>query len=367
MSTATAPFLLVRIRCHWRPIILVGAGVVLFGVFWFTSRYPQLFSYVEQDRYDLPSMAYSHQVMPVAADAAMWMRIIATTVNWLDSMKIGMTFGVLLGALLHTTLRYYPLKIGKNLYLNSLKGALVGVPGGVCANCAVPVACGVTRGHGRVEVALGFLFSSPNFNPVVVMMTFLALPLAMSLTKYATLLFVILIGVPCLVRWLERKKAIPRSLAGEGADVCLIKLPPAEDCQERFTVVFRELAKGYAEHVWMLLKPTITLMLLASVMAASLLVVIPWDALLSQVTPLRLAFVSLISVFMPVPIALDVMFAAQLQRQGVPAGYVMMFAMTLGTYSVIPSIYLWREVSKSLSISLFGFFFVLGWVFGLLF
>jgi hypothetical protein len=28
-------------------------------------------------------------------------------------------------------LRYYPLKIGKNLYLNSLKGALVGVPGGV--------------------------------------------------------------------------------------------------------------------------------------------------------------------------------------------------------------------------------------------
>ena len=35
------------------------------------------------------------------------------------------------------------------------KGALVGVPGGVCANCAVPVACGVTRGHGRVEVALG--------------------------------------------------------------------------------------------------------------------------------------------------------------------------------------------------------------------
>ena len=60
------------------------------------------------------------------------------TVNWLDSMKVGMSFGVLLGALLHTFLRYYPLRIGKNLYLNSLKGALVGVPMGVCANCAVP-------------------------------------------------------------------------------------------------------------------------------------------------------------------------------------------------------------------------------------
>jgi uncharacterized membrane protein YraQ (UPF0718 family) len=131
--------------------------------------------------------------------------------------------------------------------------------------------------------------------------------------------------------------------------------------------VFRELAVDYGKHVWMLLKPTITLMLLAGVASATLLVLIPWDSLLSEVTPLRLAFVSLISVFMPVPIALDVMFAAQLQQQGVPAGYVMMFAMTLGTYSIIPTIYLWREVSKSLAVSLFVFFLVLGWILGLVF
>jgi hypothetical protein len=30
-------------------------------------------------------------------------------------MKLGMSFGVLLGALLHTVLRYYPLKIGGNI------------------------------------------------------------------------------------------------------------------------------------------------------------------------------------------------------------------------------------------------------------
>ena len=48
-------------------------------------------------------------------------------------------------------------------------------------------------------------------------------------------------------------------------------------------------------------------------------------------------------------------------------GYVMMFAMTLGTYSIIPSIYLWREVSKRLAVSLFVFFLVLGWVLGLVF
>jgi uncharacterized membrane protein YraQ (UPF0718 family) len=340
---------------------------VLLSLFWFASRYPQLFSKAEEVGEALPSMAYTSQLMSVASDAPVWLRIVAATVNWLDSMKIGMAFGVLLGALLHTVLRYYPLKIGKNLYLNSLKGALVGVPMGVCANCAVPAACGVTRGHGRVEVALGFLFSSPNFNPVVVVMTFMALPLAMSLTKYAILLIVILVVVPSLIRWLERNEPLQIFTIGDEGAFCAVPLPPPDDCQEKFTRVFRELAVDYGKHVWMLLKPTITLMLLAAVASATLLVLIPWDSLLSEVTPLRLAFVSLISVFMPVPIALDVMFAAQLQQQGVPAGYVMMFAMTLGTYSIIPTIYLWREVSKPLAVSLFMFFWALGWVLGMVF
>lgn len=367
MGTATVRYSIARVRCHWRPIIMVGAAALLLGVFWFASRYPQLISKASHVGEVLPSMAYSSRLITVAVDAPIWQRILAATVNWLDSMKIGMTFGILFGALLHTVLRYYPLKIGKNLYLNSLKGALVGVPGGVCANCAVPVACGVTRGNGRVEVALGFLFSSPNFNPVVVTMTFMALPLAMGITKYAILLFVILVVVPSLIRWLERDKPLPVFSAIDEGATCAIKLPPSEDCQEPFFEVFGELARDFGKHVWMLLKPTITLMLLASVVSAILLVLIPWDSLLSEVTPLRMAFASLISTFMPVPIALDVMFAAQLQQQGVPAGYVMMFAMTLGVYSIIPSIYLWREVSKPLAVSLFGFFLVFGWVLGLVF
>jgi uncharacterized membrane protein YraQ (UPF0718 family) len=346
---------------------MVGAAMLLLSVFWFTSRYPQLLHKAQHVGDAVPSMAFSSEVVTVAAGAPAWQRILATTINWLNGMKVGMTFGVLFGALLHTVLRYYPLKIGKNLYLNSLKGALVGVPGGVCANCAVPVACGVTRGHGRVEVALGFLFSSPNFNPVVVTMTFMALPLAMTLTKYAVLLLVILFVVPSLIRWLERDKPLPTFVVSDDAGSCAVTLPPPEDCDEHFLPVFAELAREYGKHVWMLVKPTITLMLLASVVSATLLVLIPWDELLSKATPLRLAGASAVSVFMPVPIALDVMFAAQLYRQGVPSGYVMLFAMTLGTYSIIPSIYLWREVSKPLAISLFMFFIVLGWAVALVF
>src|SRR5262245_11277105 len=349
VNASTARLAAVNFRCHWRPFILVGSAVVLFGAFWFASRYPQLFNKAEHVGQALPSMAYSSAAVTVAPDASAWQHISATAVNWLASMATGMSFGVLLGALLHTALCYYPLPIGNNLYLNSLKGGLVGVPGGVCANCSVPVACGITRGRGRIEVALGFLFSSPNFNPVVVMMTFMAFPLAMSLAKYGILLFVILIGVPSLIRWLERERPLAVMSVGDDEDsFCTIKLPPG-DCEERFTTVLAELAAVYGKNVWMLVKPTITLMLLASLMSATLLVLIPWDSLLSEATPVRMAFASLISVFMPVPIALDVMFAAQLLQQGAPSGYVMMFAMTLGTYSIIPTIYLWREVSKGIS------------------
>jgi hypothetical protein len=45
----------------------------------------------------------------------------------------------------------------------------------------------------------------------------------------------------------------------------------------------------------------------------------------------------------------------------------MLFAMTLGTYSIIPSVYLWREVSEPLSVSLFAFFVVLRWGMAMLF
>ena len=354
----------IRIACYYRPLILVATTLVLVSVFWFASRYPQLLTKAEHVGESVTSMAYAHEVVSVAETAPAWQRILASAVNWLDSMKIGMTFGVLLGALLHTYLRYYPLKIGNNLYMNSLKGALVGVPMGVCANCAVPTACGVTRGHGRVEVALGFLFSSPNFNPVVVMMTFMALPLTMSLTKYAVILLVILGVVPALISWLERDKPLNVFAVDDGA-ACSI--PVSADCTDPFWSVFAEMAKDYGKNILMLVKPTLTIMLLASLVSAAMLTLIPWQSLLSEATPARLAFVSLISVFMPVPIALDVMFAAQLHQQGVASGYVMLFAMTLGTYSIIPSIYLWREVSKRLAVILFVFFMALGWIMGMLF
>src|SRR5262245_11380876 len=148
------------------------------------------------------------------------------------------------------------------------------------------------------------------------MMTFLSLPLAMSLPNSAFLFLLFLVVVPGRISWLERQKSFAVLTAGDEGAACA--LPGVSlDCTETFGAVMKELGRDYASNVWMLLKPTVTIMLLASVASAAVLTLLPWQDLLSLVTPLRLALVSLVSVFMPVPIALDVMFAAQLHRQGV--------------------------------------------------
>lgn len=353
------------LRCHARVITLVLLGSLILAAFWFGSRYPALFSKAHHASGHVASMAFSQEAFRTSS-GNIATRILFGAGNWLASMAIGMSFGVLFGALVHTALQFYPLRIGKNYTLNTLKGALVGMPMGVCANCAVPMACGLTRGNGRVEVALGYLFSSPSFNPVVIAITFTVLPWYFGAMKYLILLGVILLLVPALIRYLEGRTSLAPISVDVEEGVCSLQIPD-QVCTEPFFTSARQVLLSYAKHVWMLFKPTISLMILASLLASAMLVLVPWSAVLSHVGVWRLVGMSLLGVFMPVPIALDVLFAGELYRTGVNAGYAMMFLMTLGTYSIIPAIYLWREISRKLSIALFLFFVVTGMSIGLLF
>lgn len=352
-----------RLRCNARIITLSLLGLVMLLAFWFGSRYPALLFKAHHSGDHLASMAFAHDMFHGAGGGTAT-RILFGAINWLESMAIGMGFGVFFGALMHSVLQFYPLRIGRNYTLNSLKGALIGMPMGVCANCAVPMACGLTRGHGRVEVALGYLFSSPNFNPVVIAITFTILPWYFGVIKYAILLGVILLLVPTLIRYLEGQNPAAPVAVDSGA--CALRLPD-HGCDEPFLATVRQVLVSYAKYVWMLFKPTISLMIVASVLASALLVLVPWNSLLAHTSPARFVGLSALGVFMPVPIALDVLFAGELHRTGVNAGYTMLFLMTLGTYSVIPAIYLWREISRKLSVFLFLFFVITGSTVGFLF
>jgi uncharacterized membrane protein YraQ (UPF0718 family) len=177
---------------------------------------------------------------------------------------------------------------------------------------------------------------------------------------------VIAVVAPGLVRFLGRRQPLAVLTADAQGAACEVAnaRPP---CEESFLEVLGELVRDYARHLWMLAKPTLALMLMGSVVSASLLTFVPWSSLLADTSPLTMLLVAVVATFMPVPIALDVLFAALLLKQGVATGYVMLFAMTLGIYSVVPSVYLWREVSRTLAITLFAVFVLVGWLCGLAF
>jgi hypothetical protein len=197
----------------------------------------------------------------------------------------------------------------------------------------------------------------------VLMMSLLALPLAMFLTKYFMLLAVILLVVPLLIKYFEKTEPIQMPNVHLDNEVCEIPLNKSQPIGE----VIKDLIMEFGRNLWLLIKPTATIMLLSAILASAMLVLIPWNDILANTNPLMKLLVTILATFMPVPIALDVMFAKQLLDKGVNSGYVMLFAMNLGTYSIIPSIYLWREVSRKLSVSLFAFFIAIGWIVSLIF
>lgn len=344
-----------RWRCYVRLFFLIIFAAIILGTFWFGSRYPQLLEKAAHVTTTIPhSFINSMELMSMAEQHNFWSRVFASFVNWLWSMRIGMTFGLAMGALLHTLFGFYPPKLTDNIYLNTLKGIAIGAPAGVCVNCAVPVACGITRGKNKIETALGFMFSSPTLNFLVVSMVFASLPLAFGLIHYSLIALMLLVIVPLLV-WLYKRQQSP-SLETEA---CSIDLRDSF-CKETILESFSGVLKAYGKNLVNLIKFAVPMMLVAAVISSFAVELIPFQAIFSHVSFIGLALTALVTVLLPVPIALEVIVAHHLFISHVPAPYVMLFLFTLGTYSMLPMIYLWKEVSKTLALGLYFIFAILG-------
>ena len=351
----------IDLRCYYKLFALVALGVTILGIFWFGSRYPQLFGKMDSlPTYEVYSFVSTSQLLHATAkDSFLW-RVVTQFVNWIYSMRVGMTFGLSMGALLHTVSAFYPLKLTENIFKNTLKGIMVGAPAGVCVNCAVPVACGITRGKNKIETALGFMFSSPTLNFVVVSMVFSALPWQFGMVHYSMVTFVLLAIVP-LLAWLYQRDFATSTAdsAVESAGTCELPLPkPA--CEDTLGSSIQLILKTYGKNLWDLIKTAVPMMLMASAVSAVAVEVIPFDVVFKQVSFLSILLTTMVTVLLPVPIAMEVLVAHHLFATNVPTPYIMVFLVTLGTFSMLPMIYLWQEVSKKLAVTLYGLFVVLG-------
>ena len=325
-------------------LIIIGILIILLAVsFWSGSRYPALD--------DKASMGGSTQLEdPLSFNALLELqegdfilkRIAYTTINWVNTNKQGMAFGVLLGAAFLTFLSMLRTKGTRNSFINSLIGFITGAPLGVCVNCAAPIARGMHDAGARLETTLATLISSPTMNVVVLTMLFSIFPVYVGVIKVSVTLIFILFVIPLLSHSLFRKEALATTNDDRACMLPQVNAP----IKEKWLHAFVSVVMQYFHNLWYIIRLTVPLMLLAGFLGATIITVVPLEMLVDhQVSFLGILSIAFIGVFLPDPIAFDVVVTAALLAAGLPMLYVMILLVTLGTYSIYSCMVLWTSVS----------------------
>jgi uncharacterized membrane protein YraQ (UPF0718 family) len=308
---------------NWRSsVIAVVLALSIAGYFWVDSRYPSLLKKYHSGTHVKVIGAISFDTV-YTVDRAMPLaqRVLRTSVNWLHANEVGMTFGFLFGAAALTLLATFPLRRTRNAHLNSLLGALVGMPLGVCANCVAPIGRGLYASGMSTESVLAAMFSSPTLNVVVLAMVFSLFSPAVVALKLATTLVLIFVFVPMVGA---------RQLPNVVTAACPIPLAPSATWGEALVLT----AKSFAKSFWYVFRVGAPLMLLAACLGALIVETVPPQALNTPVTVAGIVLVAIVGTLLPVPMAFDVVIAYIAMTRGVPLPYVVTLLCTLGIYSI---------------------------------
>ena len=335
----------------WRSVSAWLAGLLAVAIaayFWVDSRYPSLLKKMYSGRGIKVAGPLSFDaLLPITPQMPFWTRVAYTAVDWAYTNRVGMTFGVCFGAAMVTLLAYIPRRKFTNAYANTALGAVIGTPLGVCANCVAPVGRGLFQGGPSPATMLATMISSPTLNVVVLVMAFTLLPLPIALLRLAAPL-VLLALVPLLV---GKSTGMVEAQA-----ICAIEVLPSR--------APGAVAKAYLINLWRLALNTVPWMIVAGLIGALVIELVPAQAIPMQVSVLGLLVVALLGTFAPMPIAFDVAFAWILLSRGVPAPYAAVVACTLGAFSVYPFIIVGRSLSWRVAAKVFAAVMVVGVVAG---
>ena len=344
-----------------RFIIVVLLGLVVSGFFWGGSRYPDLNEKAmmagEQSVADTLSV---WPIFTVLDSDSLAMKIAKTTANWSNDNKKGMVYGVFLGGIFMTLISYLSLSGIHGSFRQTLMGFFLGAPLGVCVNCAAPVFKGIASSR-RLETAFATMLSSPTMNIVVLTMVFTVFPLYMGLVKVAFSLLAIFVVVPALSRLLANEdlpsdppQAEVEALAGLAGAQCHIPGNEAwgRALKESFIDLFQSLR--------FLTIRTVPLMLLAGFLGAALSHSVNLDQLLGVSGVWAIFVASLVGVFLPLPVAFDVILTSALYTQGLSIGVTLSLLCTLGIYSIYALFITWTTASRQWALALYTIFVVMG-------
>jgi uncharacterized membrane protein YraQ (UPF0718 family) len=339
----------------WRSRTLaVILMVAIAGIFWVDSRYPALLKrYHAGTQVKAAGALTFGAVYQVDRTMPLFTRVWRTTVNWLDANRIGMTFSFLFGPAALTFLATLRRQRTNSIYLNTLFGAAAGAPLAVCTNCVAPIARGFYASGMSTESVLAAMFASPALNVVVLAMTFALFPVPIALLKLATVLFLIFVFAPA---------AASRQGAGASAVICPIEFPVSETWAQALVSTIRSFFKSF----WYIFRVAFPLMLLAAVLGALVIELLPTQALIGQATIGGILLVALVGAFLPVPLAFDVAIAYIAMTKGVPLPYVVTILCTLGIVSVFSLSIVGKTISWKIAGAAYATVAALGTVAGLL-
>jgi len=345
-------------KLNKRIFIVSAVTVVTAVIFWSGSRYPSL---------DQKAIMGGSAVLedPLAFEASIQIqpnhgtleRVIYTTINWIETNLQGMAFGLVIGACLLTLIGMVAVRGHRNGFVNTLIGVAVGTPLGVCVNCAAPVAKGMHDGGARLETTLATMFSSPTLNIVVLTMLFSMFPLYLVVIKLTLTLTFILVVVPLLARWVFTDERAPTY----DDAVCAVIPPALAPLDESVLSAIHGALSALLRNLGYLVVRAVPLMLLAGLLGAIVANAIPLTALVNHEAGLfAVAVVALVGIFLPVPVAFDVVLVAVLISAGAPVIYSMTLLFTLGMFSIYPFFIVWRTISPRVAVVVTAVLVVMG-------
>ncbi|WP_375257046.1 FG-GAP-like repeat-containing protein [Citreimonas sp.] len=323
---------LIRPACEKRFLLALLIVGTLAYLFWTGSRYPALNEKAMMSGAiqleDPLSFEAKYQLTEAMGTLE---RIFWTTLNWINTNRKGMTFGILFAAAFMTAVSFLQRRALAGGFSNAALGMALGAPLGVCANCAAPIGKGMYASGMRAETTLAAMVASPTLNIVVLTMLFSLVPVWMAVTKLALSLVVILVAVPLIARTLPRRQIEASEIVQtpwSGTDLY-------PEASESLLSAVWAVAKAYAANLWYIVKLTVPMMLLAGFLGAVVGTLFPTEAITGLAFGLgALALVCALGLFLPVPMSFDVVLAGALIAAGLSHGYVMALLITLGSFSV---------------------------------
>jgi uncharacterized membrane protein YraQ (UPF0718 family) len=345
-------------RLSKRVLLLALWAAVLAIGFWSGSRYPDLDEKAVMGGDTLLEDPLSFEAMiQFEPHAPTWKRVTYTTVNWIDTNKRGMAFGLGVGAAFMSIIRLLRRRSAASALGNTLIGVALGTPLGLCVNCAAPAAKGMHEAGARLETTLAAMVSSPTLNVVVLTMVFAMFPLYLALIKVGLTLVFILAVIPVLSHYAFRSELATTIENG----ACPAPGVPIDLAAESWPQAIAGAVRDYAASLWFISRTTVPLMLVAGFLGSLLATVVPLENF-ANFGPgiLTVVGVSAVGLFLPVPVAFDVVIAAALLAGGMPVLYVGTLLFVLGIFSCYSTFIVATTISKRVAATLFAVLAVMG-------